>query len=402
MNHIHNPCATFSNCDMARMVVHGTSERKSGDTIVCPEVAALCPNAFAVVLADKYAYVAFKECTFPTPNVPKAWSGFARFSKQGSKTALDKAWEWIRECDPEGDRPSFLFAYESAIRSFSSRNGARVLSHLFLHLKSAKDAGDSSQAGHRCNGDGMREQLAANGLPACSIFCTDDDYAIISNYHAWMSDVLEPIADGYCDLKEVFSGGIGKALARVHAPMLKSKRAHAPQKMIKKTGGDAVKRSRVSATGPTRGEHHLISDAAKAEVRAKVAAVRTMRAAAQAAARAAAQAAVEEVLAPEEVDTLEEPDTLEEERPRQRQRLDTAPETRTTQLLRIFKDLHDAGQGEVTYRMIRDKFPECTKWTGNGLRDVVRDLRKLTYVRKDVRDFHAITSRGLRFAMSLA
>ena len=171
MNHIHNPGKYFSNCDMGRMLVHGTSK-----TAVCPESKPLCPNAFAIVLTGDRVYIAYKECTLPAPGVPKAWAGFARFSKDGPTKALHAAFEWVTDCDPGGVRPVFLFGYESMIRSFSCRDGRRVLSHMFHHLKKAKDAGDSSQAGHRFNGDGMRTQLAANGLPAGSIFCTDDDY----------------------------------------------------------------------------------------------------------------------------------------------------------------------------------------------------------------------------------
>jgi hypothetical protein len=50
INHLHNPGKGFSNCDMARQLVHGTTQ----------PVSAGCPNAFGVVVSGDYVFVAYR------------------------------------------------------------------------------------------------------------------------------------------------------------------------------------------------------------------------------------------------------------------------------------------------------------------------------------------------------
>jgi hypothetical protein len=54
INHLHNPGKGFSNCDMARQLVHGTTQ---------PVSAGWCPNAFGVVVSGDYVFVAYSELT---------------------------------------------------------------------------------------------------------------------------------------------------------------------------------------------------------------------------------------------------------------------------------------------------------------------------------------------------
>lgn len=242
MNHVHNPCDKFSNCDMARIVVHGLTEQITRGKHEIEPCAALCPNAFALVLSWDKAYVACAELASMPDEAGAGWEGFKAFGKKGGASPMERAAEWIHSWPDAMKRPMFVFGYESTIRSFSPRFGTRVLTSSFVHLKKSKNTDCADQLAKRGNGDGVPAQLLANGLFATTMYCTKDDYNIHLSYHTYMRETLQYALDGYVPMEHVFEGGeAGKEMSKPCRHMKFAKRRHFPAKNATKVALKMVK-----------------------------------------------------------------------------------------------------------------------------------------------------------------
>ena len=247
INHVHNPCDQFSNCDMARIIVHGLSEKIARGKHDIDPRAALCPNAFALVLSGDKAYVTCAELASMPDEAGPGWESFKVFGTKNGASAKDRAADWIHGWQDSMKRPMFVFGYESTIRSFSPRFGTRVLTSSFVHLKKSKNSDCAEQLAKRGNGDGVPAQLQANGLFATTTYCTKDDFNIHLSYHPYMRETLQYALDGYVPMEHVFEGGeAGKELSKPCRHMKFAKRRHFP---AKNATGNPIGNIRVSTQG---------------------------------------------------------------------------------------------------------------------------------------------------------
>lgn len=226
INHAHNPSGSFSNYDMARILVHGNPEEKTYGRHTVEECEAWDPDAFAVVVVGGKAFVTCQELA--GERAPGGWQGFKGFGKLGDKSPLDRAVDWIHETFEDAiDRPLHLFGYETFIRSFSPRFYGRCLTHLFSHLKKAKNTDCATQLGKRACGSNVPTQLLENGLTSCQVFSTPADFKVTKCYAAYMREILKYALDDYVPMEHVFEGGEpGKELPAFCAAMKGSKRGH--------------------------------------------------------------------------------------------------------------------------------------------------------------------------------
>jgi hypothetical protein len=251
LNHVHNPCDQFSNCDMARIVVHGLQKEITRGKYDIDPCAPLCRNAFALVVSGEKAYVACAELASMPNEAGPGWEGFKAFGRHNGKNAKTRASEWIHSWPDALKRPMFCFGYESMIRSFSPRFETRVLTSLFAHLKKSKNTDCASQLGHRANGSGVPEQLFQNGLFASQTYSTKADYDVFSAYHPYMREILQYALDDYVSMEHVFEGGVpGRELSKPCRPMKFAKRSHFPKNVAR--NGNPIGNIRVSNVGPDK------------------------------------------------------------------------------------------------------------------------------------------------------
>jgi hypothetical protein len=258
INHVHNPCDQFSNCDMARIIVHGIPEEITRGKHDIEARPPLCPNAFALVLSGEKAYVACAEEAMRPNEAGPGWEGFKAFGTKNGLDAKTRAAEWIHSWPDAMKRPMFVFGYESTIRSFSPRFGTRVLTSSFVHLKKSKNTDCAEQLAKRGNGDGVPAQLQANGLFATTTYCTKDDFDIHLSYHPYMRETLQYALDGYVPMEHVFEGGeAGKELSKPCRHMKFAKRRHFP---AKNATGNPIGNIRVSAEGADKTPEQLAGE----------------------------------------------------------------------------------------------------------------------------------------------
>jgi hypothetical protein len=188
----------------------------------------MCPNAFAVVLSGEKTFVACTELA-NNDDVP-GWKGFKDFGTKNGVTSLEHAAAWIHAADRFVDplsRPMFLLGYESMIRSFSPRFFDRVLSHLFAHLKKAKNTDCARQLNARANGAGVPAQLIENGLESCITFSTGGDFATFKSHHPYTLSILKYATAKHVSMEHVFDGGEpGKAMGTEAFGMKYAVRSH--------------------------------------------------------------------------------------------------------------------------------------------------------------------------------
>ena len=226
INHAHNPSSSFSNYDMARILVHGNAVAKKFGRHEAPVCDPMDPDAFAVVVVGGKAYVTCRELA--GTRGPRGWDDFKEFGKLGSRSPLDRAVDWIHQTHADAiDRPLHLFGYETFIRSFSPRFYSRCLTHLNAHLKKGKNTDCATQLGKRACGSGVPLQLLENGLTSCQVFSTTPDFKVCKGYAAYIREILQYALAAYVSMEHIFDGGErGKPLPAFCEVMKGSKRSH--------------------------------------------------------------------------------------------------------------------------------------------------------------------------------
>lgn len=292
MNNIIRRCSTFSNADMASIIVFGSSEPQLCGKALIPAMEPLCPNAFCIVECNALAYVACDAADHAdalehgAQRADGSWTGFVCFKKAsiggGHLSAQQMAVRWIASKPGNERRPVIMCGYTKCapictarvmknaenmlpvrlgptsrcmptmyrfIRSYSPRFGDRVVTHTVVHLKKSKGVGCSRQALARLNGNGVPALRRANGLDQTVVYGTQEDFEAAQAYHGFMSELLAPATTAYVPATELLHR---EELPRSVHPVLASMRA-----IFNKTYGamdGSIREIPLSTDGPSHRE----------------------------------------------------------------------------------------------------------------------------------------------------